>query len=183
MATPKLKITYKKLEALKPYEKNARTHSDAQVAQIVASVKEFGWTNPIILDGDNGILAGHGRLMAAKALGLSEVPTVDLVGLTPEQKRAYVLADNKLAMNAGWDMELLKHELLELDHLNYDLGLIGWDEKELEGLFAPIGDLEDDKSINDDSRFLVIIECPTENEQQQVFSEMTERGLECKLMS
>lgn len=143
MSKQKLAIKYRPLGDLKPYQKNARTHSPAQVAQIVASINEFGWTNPIILDGENGILAGHGRLMAAQSIGLKEVPTVDLVGLTPAQKRAYILADNKLALNAGWDAELLKTELLDLDHMNVDLTMLGWSDEELADIFAPIWGDED----------------------------------------
>ena len=95
------------LDRLAPYERNARTHSAEQVAQIAASIQEFGFTNPILVDGADGILAGHGRLAAAKDMGLAEVPVIVLDHLSPEQRRAYILADNKLALNAGWDIDLL----------------------------------------------------------------------------
>lgn len=109
-----LKVVYRKVEDLIPYARNARTHSDAQVAEIAASIKEYGWTNPILLDGQNGIIAGHGRLMAARKLGMVEVPTIDIIGLTDAQKRALILADNKMALNASWDEDMLKLELSDL---------------------------------------------------------------------
>jgi ParB-like chromosome segregation protein Spo0J len=109
-----LKIEYKKIEDLIPYVNNTRTHNENQVMQIASSIKEFGWTNPILLDGENGIIAGHGRLMAAKKLNETEVPTIQLHGLSESQKKAYIIADNKLALNAGWDDELLKLELAGL---------------------------------------------------------------------
>ncbi len=122
------------VDALVPYARNARTHSDAQVAQIAASITEFGWTNPILTDGAKGLIAGHGRLMAARKLGLKEVPVIELGHLTPEQKKAYILADNRLAENAGWDDELLKLELAELKAADFDLDLMGFTDKELEEL-------------------------------------------------
>ena len=122
------------VQALIPYANNARTHSDGQVAQIAASIREFGWTNPILVDGNSGVIAGHGRLLAARKLGMDEVPCIELKGLSEAQKRAYVLADNRLAENAGWDPELLKLELGELAALDFDLGIIGWDGDELAGL-------------------------------------------------
>src|SRR3569833_2190765 len=99
------------LERLIPYARNARTHSDAQVAQIAAAIREFGWTNPILIDGANGVIAGHGRLLAARKLGLEAVPVIELDGLSDAQKRAYVIADNKLALNAGWDDAMLAAEV------------------------------------------------------------------------
>ena len=125
------KIVLKPLESLVPYARNPRTHSDEQVSQIAASIKEFGFTNPILLDGENGIIAGHGRLLAAKELGLEKVPCIDLSHLTEEQKRAYVIADNKLALNAGWNEELLRLELTDLKELGANLQLIGFDAMEL----------------------------------------------------
>ena len=114
-----------------PYARNARTHSDDQVAQIAASIREFGFTNPVLTDGDNGIIAGHGRVLAARKLGLAEVPVIELAHLTPAQRRAYVLADNKLALNAGWDEELLRLELTELEDLGADIALTGFNPMEL----------------------------------------------------
>lgn len=144
-----MEITVKKVADLIPYAKNSRTHSDAQVAQVAASIKEFGWTNPILIDGDNGIIAGHGRLMAARKLGMEEVPCIELDGMTENQKRAYIIADNKLALNSGWDVELLGLELAELQENGFDLDLIGFDTKELAALLMPdvIEGLTDDDAV------------------------------------
>ncbi len=108
-----------------PYARNARTHTEAQVAQIAASIREFGFTNPVLVDADRGVIAGHGRLLAARKLGMTEVPTVGLGHLTPGQRRAYVLADNRLALSAGWDEDLLRIELGELQTDGFDLELTG----------------------------------------------------------
>lgn len=130
----KLKIQYKPIQDLIPYARNSRTHDDAQVAQIAASIKEFGWTNPVLLDGENGIIAGHGRVMAASKLGEKEVPTIELSHMDDNQKRAYIIADNKLALNAGWDNEMLALELKDLSDAGYDLGLTGFDPDEIHAL-------------------------------------------------
>ena len=119
-----------------PYGRNARTHSDAQVAQIAASIREFGFTNPILVDGDRGVIAGHGRLLAARMLNMPEVPIIELSHLTAAQKRAYVLADNRLALSAGWDEDLLRNELGDLRIGGFDLGLTGFDPGEIDLLFA-----------------------------------------------
>ena len=122
------------IDKLIPYAKNSRTHSDAQVAQIAASIKEWGFTTPILIDDQHSVIAGHGRLAAARKLGLTEVPVIVATGWTDAQKRAYVIADNKLAMNAGWDNELLALELGELGDLGFDLDLIGFTDDEIEAL-------------------------------------------------
>lgn len=129
-----MQIKQVKIENLIPYAKNARTHSDAQVAQIAASIKEFGWTNPILVDGEKGIIAGHGRLAAARKLGMSEIPVIELAHLTDTQKKALILADNKLALNAGWDNEMLAIELQELELEGFDLDLTGFDPDEISAL-------------------------------------------------
>ncbi|MEI6283300.1 MAG: ParB/Srx family N-terminal domain-containing protein, partial [Alphaproteobacteria bacterium] len=118
------------------YGKNARTHSEAQVGQIIASIAEFGFTNPVLVDEDMGVIAGHGRLLAAERMQLAEVPFLRLVGLTAAQKRALVLADNKLGLNSGWDLDLLKSELGDLRADGFDLGVIGFDTFELADIFA-----------------------------------------------
>jgi len=129
-------IVRRRCAALIPYARNARTHSDQQVAQIAASIREFGFTNPVLIDEEDGIIAGHGRVLAAHLLGLDEVPCIVLAHLTPAQRRAYVLADNKLALNAGWDLEMLSLEIGELGEAGFDLSLTGFDEFELGELFA-----------------------------------------------
>jgi len=125
------------IDSLIPYAMNSRTHSDKQVDQIAASIKEFGFLNPIIVDGENGIIAGHGRVMAAKKLGMAELPTVEASHLTKAQKKAYVIADNRLALNAGWDTEVLGAELSELQGLDFDIDLLGFDTEELAKLLEP----------------------------------------------
>jgi DNA modification methylase len=124
------------IERLRPYERNPRTHSDAQVDQIAASMVEFGWTNPVLVDEQGGVLAGHGRLLAARKLGLAEVPVIRFEHLTEAQKRAYLLADNQLALQAGWSEELLAAELAWLRDERFDLDLVGFDATELERLLA-----------------------------------------------
>jgi ParB-like chromosome segregation protein Spo0J len=143
-----LTIAWRPLGELIPYARNPRTHSDAQVAQIAASIREFGWTNPVLVDGENGIIAGHGRVLAARKLGLQRVPVIELAHMSEAQRRAYVLADNQLALNAGWDQELLRLELADLSELGFDLGLIGFGEGELERLLAggKEGLIEDDEA-------------------------------------
>ena len=130
-----LKIIYKDINSLIPYVNNARTHSDEQILQVAGSIKEFGFTNPVLIDEQGGIIAGHGRVMAAKKLGLTEVPTITLAGLTDAQRKAYVIADNKLALNADWDFELLRIEYKALEELNFDLDVLGFDFREVQDLF------------------------------------------------
>jgi len=121
---------------LVPYARNSRTHSDEQVAQIAASIREWGWTNPILVDEDGGLIAGHGRLLAARKLGLTQIPTMVAKGWSEAQKKAYVIADNKLALNAGWDLELLAVELGDLQGFDFDLMLTGFSDEELSKLLA-----------------------------------------------
>jgi ParB family chromosome partitioning protein len=144
-----LEIVYKKVSDLIPYVNNARTHSEEQVNQIVSSMKEFEFTNPILTDGDNGIIAGHGRLMAAKKLGMDSVPTVELSHLSAAQKKAYIIADNKLAINASWDDELLALEFDELREMDFDLELTGFDDSELDALIGAFADEVDLPALND----------------------------------
>jgi hypothetical protein len=127
------------VEKLVPYARNPRTHSEAQVARIAASIVEFGFVNPVLVDSDAGIIAGHGRLLAAKKLRLTQVPVIVLDHLSPAQRRAYLLADNKLAEQAGWDEELLRVELKALDLEDFDLGVIGFSDEELKDLFEDTG--------------------------------------------
>lgn len=134
-----MKIEQVKLDALIPYARNSRTHSDAQVAQIAASIKEFGFTNPVLIDETGSIIAGHGRVMAARKLAITDVPSIRLTHLTEAQKKAYVIADNKLALNAGWDDEMLAVELTDLKDMGFDLDLTGFSTDEIEALLAPTG--------------------------------------------
>ena len=131
------KIETRLVADLIPYAANSRTHSDAQVAQIAASIREFGWTNPILVSDKNDIIAGHGRILAARKLGMEEVPAIILDHLTKAQQRALVIADNQLALNAGWDMDMLKAEIEDLSLEDFNLDLLGFDEKFLDGLLEP----------------------------------------------
>ena len=131
------KIETRLVADLIPYAANSRTHSDAQVAQIAASIKEFGWTNPILVSGDDTIIAGHGRLLAARKLALVEVPVIVLDHLSKSQQRALVIADNQLALNAGWNMDMLKAEIEDLQLDDFDLNILGFDDKFLDGLLEP----------------------------------------------
>lgn len=132
-----MKIEQVKLDALIPYARNSRTHSDAQVAQIAASIKEFGFTNPVLIDETGSIIAGHGRVMASRKLALADVPCIRLSHLTAAQKRAYIIADNKLALNAGWDDEMLRLELSDLKGLDFNLDLTGFSTDEIDQLLTP----------------------------------------------
>lgn len=139
------------VDRLQPYARNARTHSDAQVAKIAASMTEYGFTNPVLVDSSDGIIAGHGRLMAAKQLGMTEVPVVVLDYLSDEQRRAYILADNRLALDAGWDEEMLAAELAQLQEDGFDLGLTGFDENEIDRLLDGFAEDGDDAGHDDDA--------------------------------
>jgi hypothetical protein len=129
-------IEHRPVSDLIPYANNARTHSDAQVALIAGSIREFGFNNPVLVDGQSGIIAGHGRVLAAQKLGLTTVPVIELAHLSEAQKRAYVLADNRLAEQAGWDRELLSLELADLSELGVDLGDLGFEGAELDALLG-----------------------------------------------
>lgn len=147
-----LKVVYKSVEELIPYVNNARTHSDEQVTQIASSIKEFGFNNPILTDGDNGVIAGHGRLLAAKKLKLDKVPVIELSGLSESQKKAYILADNKIALNSGWDEDLLKIELEAIQLDGIDLNSIGFTQEELNE------SLETDEQKNYEEKYQVKID-------------------------
>ena len=156
-----LAVIYRPVGELVPYARNARTHSQEQVAQIAASMREFGFTNPVLVDGAGGIIAGHGRVLAAQQLGLQEVPCIRLAHLTEAQKKAYIIADNKLALNAGWDEELLRLELLDLQGLEIDLDLIGFGPGELDDILLgrDIEQKEYDESAADDVQFMTCPKC------------------------
>jgi DNA modification methylase len=148
--TNPLNVEYRRVETLIPYARNPRTHSDEQVAKIAASIVEFGWTSPVLVDGASGIIAGHGRLAAAQRLGLAEVPVIELAHLSPAQKRAYIIADNRLALDAGWNDELLALELADLTEAGYDLALTGFDATEIEALLADDAGRGDDQENDAD---------------------------------
>ncbi len=156
-----LRVEYRPLDALIPFARNAWTHSDEQVSQIAASIREFGFTNPILLDGANGIIAGHGRLAAARLLELKTVPCIELGHLSDAQKRAYIIADNKLALNGGWNEDLLRLELTDLKALGANLELTGFDLMELADitLGKDVEFKEYDESAADDVEMLTCPSC------------------------
>jgi hypothetical protein len=175
-------ITMIDTDSLIPYVNNARTHSQEQINQIAASIKEFGFINPVIIDGDNGIIAGHGRVQAAQKLGMAEVPCVQASHLTEAQKKAYILADNKLALNAGWDDELLRLELQSLDDLDFDLELTGFDLEEM----AVIFDEEEEPDIKEQhyaTVFNLLVNCDDENQQEALFNKLQGEGYKCQPQS
>jgi len=179
---PADKVERRKLDTLTPYARNSRTHSDEQVAQIAASIKEWGFTAPILIEPDGGIIAGHGRVMAAQRLGLADVPCVIAEGWTEAQKRAYVIADNKLAINSAWDVETLKIEMQELDGLGFDLELTGFDVAEMTALFDEPAEPEEPKDLSGQAeRFEVIIECADEGEQERAYNHAQAGGFECRI--
>ena len=131
-----LQIELRPLAGILAYARNSRTHSDEQVAQVAASIVEFGWTSPILVDGEGGVIAGHARLLAARKLGMDEVPVIVLAHLTPAQKRALVIADNRLALNAGWNEEMLREEMQSLEMDGFHLAVVGFSDEELRVLLA-----------------------------------------------
>ena len=180
------------VEALIPYARNSRTHSEVQVAQIAASIREFGFTNPVLIDGEGGIIAGHGRVLAAQRLGLEAVPVLVLDHLTDAQRRAYVIADNKLALNGGWNEELLAEEVERLLTEGEGLvDLLGFDEAELAELAGLAVEAEADLDtrrepaeprFNYQEQFGIIVICAGEAEQQKAFEALTALGYECKVV-
>jgi len=140
----KLQITYKPTADLIPYARNSRTHTDIQVGQIAASIREFGFRVPILIDGENGIIAGHGRVLAALKLGLEEVPTVDGSDMTEVQRKMYVIADNKIALNAGWDEDVLMLEIEDLRGMGADIDLLAFDPSEIQGNKVDYSVLDDE---------------------------------------
>jgi ParB-like chromosome segregation protein Spo0J len=183
MQPNKPQIEHLALDALVPYARNSRTHSPEQVAQIAGSIKEFGFTNPVLIDADGGIIAGHGRVMAARKLGLDEVPCIRLTHLTETQKRAYVIADNKLALNAGWDDEMLSLELGELREADVDLSLVGFSADELtrEIVEDQLDHSNDVGALNE--KWEIAIECNGEGEQLKLLERFQKEGLKCRALT
>lgn len=182
------KISYYKVSELIPYALNTRTHDDSQVSQIAASIREFGFNNPVLIDERKNIIAGHGRVLAAKKLELEKVPCIVITGLTPAQRKAYTIADNKIALNSGWDEELLKIEIQGLDEGGFDLSLTGFSDKEIESLFlseeeereeGESGGVKDKDLLSANN---VLIECSSESEAEKIYNEFIERGFKVKLI-
>lgn len=173
-------LSHQPPNALQPFDGNSRTHDDDQITELVRSMEEFGFTAPILVDESNQILAGHGRLMAAKQLGLSTVPTVVLTGLTEAQKRAYVIADNKLALNASWDEMQLKIELGALQDQGFDIQLTGFSPKDLER-YTEEPEALDIRDV-DSTEHLLIIQCDGEEQQRELYTEFQERKFSVRIM-
>lgn len=173
-------------DALVPYARNSRTHSPEQVAQIAASIREFGFTNPVLIDANNTLIAGHGRVMAAQHLGLPTVPAIRLAHLTDAQRRAYVIADNKLAENAGWDMATLAREVEDLNAGGYDLELLGFGADELSSLLGaeppPPEPAAPSPGIVYQEKYAVLVDCKDEADQQRIFEQLTAGGMACKVL-
>jgi hypothetical protein len=180
---PADKVEQWDIEKLIPYARNSRTHSSEQVDQIAASIKEWGWTVPILVDEAGGIIAGHGRTMAAKKLGMKTVPVMVASGWSDAKKRAYIIADNKLALNAEWDNELLKIELLDLGELNYNLELIGFDLQEISNILDDQNEIKQPESVDYKEVFNIIIECSNEEDQQKIFNKLDAEGYKCRVQS
>ena len=177
-----LEVKYLSVNDLVPYANNPRTHSEKQVTQVASSIKEFGFNNPILIDEGKGIIAGHGRLTAAKKLGLEAVPTITLEGLTEAQRKAYVIADNKLTENGGWDHDLLAVEIERLAELDIDLSLTGMDEIELAKMFDQPAD-NVVKELDYAESFSVVVECSDESEQEKIFNRLDSEGYKCRVQS
>lgn len=182
----KLNIQYKTVSELEPYDNNPRSHSMEQIRQIANSIKEFGFTNPILLDGENGVIAGHGMLYASRLLELDKVPCIELSHLTEQQKRAYVIADNQIALNSDWDFEILKEELDKLDDSDFDLKLTGVNIDDVMNIDID-GKSNETSSKNDSSNegrkddlFRVIVICEDESDRQAVLKLIRSKGYECK---
>lgn len=181
-----MEYTHTPTEDLIPYVNNSRTHSDEQVLQIASSIKEFGFLNPIIIDQDNGIIAGHGRVMAAKKLGLEHVPTLLVDHLSEAQKKAYVIADNQLALNSGWDFDLLKVEIEALKESDFDVDLVGFEDFFLQSLeqekdidLDALQELENEKDPLEENLMKAIqIEFPMEiyEEAKEIIKEIRDGG-------
>ncbi len=168
-----------------PYARNARTHSEQQVAQIAGSIQEFGFCNPVLIDGQNSIIAGHGRVMAAQRLKLDTVPCIRLTHLSDAQRRAYILADNRIALNSGWDTEMLANELSDLHADDLDLGLLGFEPDEL-GKLLDLPTEPKEEAIPESvyaNQYGVIVVCESEQEQQQIYERLMSEGLKCKVVT
>ena len=181
------------IDEIKPYERNARIHSSKQIKQIMEAIKAFGFTNPLLIDDENNLIAGHGRLEAVKQLNIidfkdkpiKELPAIIITGLSEADKKALIIADNKIAENASWDYELLQAEFHELEAINYDLDLMGFDNLD-EILGADIDVEQETKEIKEveiNQKYELLIKCKDEKELEKVYNENIEKGYECKVLT
>ena len=181
------------IDEIKPYERNARIHSSKQIKQIMEAIKAFGFTNPLLIDDENNLIAGHGRLEAVKQLNIidfkdkpiKELPAIVISGLSEADKKALIIADNKIAENASWDYDLLQAEFQELEAINYDLDLMGFDNLD-EILGADIDVEQETKEIKEveiKQKYELLIKCKDESELEQAYNENIEKGYECKVLT
>ena len=181
------------IDEIKPYERNARIHSSKQIKQIMEAIKAFGFTNPLLIDDENNLIAGHGRLEAVKQLNIidfkdkpiKELPAIIITGLSEADKKALIIADNKIAENASWDYDLLQAEFQELEAINYDLDLMGFDNLD-EILGADIDVEQETKEIKEveiNQKYELLIKCKDEKELEKVYNENIEKGYECKVLT
>lgn len=182
------------IDKIKPYEKNARTHSTKQLEQIMNSIKAYGFTNPLLIDENNNLIAGHGRLEAVKQLNrvdfknnpLMELPAIIIEGLSEADKKALIIADNQIALNAGWDYEILSQELNELADISYDLDLLAFDNID-ELLSYDLDDIDENvkelKEVEINQKYDLLIKCKNESELEKAYNENIERGYECKVLT
>ena len=181
---PATEVEMVNLDKVIPYARNSRVNSDEQVAQIASSIQEWGFTVPILMDEGFGLIAGHGRLMAAQRLGLKEIPAMVAKNWTEAQKKAYIIADNKLAMNSTWDEAMLKIEIKELTDLNFDTDLTGFSLDDLASLFD---DTEKDYELPDEQEYKetyeVAVICDGEAQQEKMYNELVEKGYKCRILT
>ena len=181
------------IDEIKPYERNARIHSSKQIKQIMEAIKAFGFTNPLLIDNENNVIEGHGRLEAVKQLNIidfkdkpiKELPAIIITGLSEADKKALIIADNKIAENASWDYDLLQAEFKELEAINYDLDLMGFDNLD-EILGADIDVEQETKEIKEveiNQKYELLIKCKDEKELEKVYNENIEKGYECKVLT
>jgi ParB-like chromosome segregation protein Spo0J len=177
-----LEIERLPIEALLPYARNMNKHTEEHVAEIAASIKEFGWTYPPLIDKENVLVAGHGRVLAARKLGLAIVPCIRRDHWTEAQVKAYRILDNRLPNNAVVRTDMLSLELQDLAAESFDLGLLGFDEKELAKLLNPDEEAPPEPAVEEKREFLIVIEAADEAQQQELFEELQIREIKCKLM-
>ena len=179
-----MKISQTEIDKIIPYARNPRKNDEA-IAKVAASLKEFGWQQPIVVDNEMVVVAGHTRLAAARTLGMDAVPVVIADNLTPAQVKAYRLADNRVGQEAEWDDDLLRLEINDLEAENYNLTETGFDVDELGKLFGEDNDIgsNPDNIVTDEDKNMIVIEVDTEAECAELYEELKERGINCKLMS
>lgn len=179
-----LVVVYQDVKKINAYVNNSRTHTPEQINQVASSIREFGFTNPILIDEQHNVIAGHARLEAAISLSMNEVPCIILHGLTELQKRAYLIADNQLALNAGWDLDILRAEIEALELNEFDIDLLGFDEDFFKD---PVNEVTDSKKPSKEqvleTKLVVEVEVADEFQQEEIFNELSGRGYQCRILA